>query len=454
MRYLIVAVFWFLFISIAHALPVDLYFTPQPRMEIPKNVAGAGLETLKKYEIEMAYRITESKKNLFLNHQLGSILFHQGRVEEAKNVWRRSAEQEPNLAPSEFMVDLETIYSLFAQGKGSEAQKKLSAFEEKYSQNPFFYLEQGEKAMQSGNLDAAKDAYGKAVKLRPELFVTHLNYARYLDFSGDTVSADTYFQKAVRLAPKNIVPVKNYAVFLYKQDRILDALEHYRKVYALDPLEPLPELQLAQLSLKIKDQIGARYWYKAALSSAKENINAIKVALGDVQLRLGLYDEAQESIRAVLEKEKQLPLLIAMGTIAENQNDLQQAENYYREAASFEPDSIIANNNLAMLLIRMNKNPEEALQLAEKAYQAKPDNPIIQGTYGCALFYNGALKEAKKVLSTVVKMSPADAWARYSLGMILAKEKNPMAKMHLEAVQILETKFPFKDDVKKTLQML
>ncbi len=455
MRFWLSILLFFLLCSHALAVPVDLRFTPPARIEIPEVVAGADESTLKKYEVEMAYRITASPHDPSLSHRLGSILYHQGRTDEAVNVWKKSSKENPNLASAEFMADLEELYALLAAQKRTEAQTKLKYIEKKYSKNPHFQLAQAEMAMRSRNFPAAEKAYRKAVELAPDLYVTHLNLARFLDFKNDTAGADAAFKKALKLAPQNKQCLNAYAIFQFKQDNLDKSLDLFRKIYQLDNYEPIAEVQLATLSLKLKDLIGARYWYKAALETASAHKNAIRVALSDVQLRLGLYDEAAEIIRTVLEKEENLPLLVAMGTIQEAQGNFKEAERFYRRALKIEPDYVITNNNLAMLLVQMNKAPQEALFLAEKAYVKKSDNPMILGTYGCALYRAGKFKTARDILSRVLKSSPGDTWSRYCYGSILFKEKNlSLAKLHLEGVLILDADFVHKKEIKKKLEEL
>jgi len=452
MHFWLSLILFFLFCSHAFAVPIDLHFTPPARLEIPEVVAGADESTLKKYEVEMAYRITASPLDPSLSHRLGSILYHQGRIDEAVNVWKKSSSEDPNLATAGFMADMEELYALLAAQKSTEAQSKLQYIEKKYSKDPHFQLAQAEMAMRNGNVSAAGKAYRKAVELAPDLYVTHLNLARFLDFKNDPSGATAAFEKALKLAPQNKQCLSTYAIFQFKLDHLEKSLELFRKIYQQDNSEPIAEVQLATLSLKLKDLIGARYWYRAALVKDPVRKDAIRVALSDVQLRLGLYGEAAESISIVLAKEENLPLLVAMGTIQEEQGNFKEAESFYRRALKVEPDDVIANNNLAMLLVQINKASQEALFLAEKAYVKKSDNPMILGTYGCALYRAGKIKDAKEMLSQALKRSPGDVWSRYCYGSILLQEKQmAMAKLHLEGVLILDPDFVYKEEINKIL---
>lgn len=452
MRFLIICISFFLLQSAAMATPIVQHFTPQPRMDIPRNIAGADKGELKQYEIEIAYRLNLRPEDPSLGHQLGTILFHQGRIDEARSVWQRTSKKDPNLAPADFMADFENFFSLLAKNNIAEAQEELKRIESRYRKSPYFYLIQGERAMQSSNFDAAQKAYLHAVELAPDLYITNLNMARFFEFQRDHTSAQTYFTKALEIAPENIECWTRYGVYQFKQGQFDNALKAFRHVKTIDSTEPAAEIQLAKLSLKNRDNIGARHWYKTALHSKPENANAIRVALSDVQLRLGLIDEASEQIQIVLKNGEQVPLLIAMGTIEESKANFKEAKKYYRRALSKEPDNVIANNNLAMILVRADKLHEEAFKMAAKAFAKLRENPMVMGSYAGALYRSGKDDQARDLFAKVVVISPADAWSRYFYGLLLLKERKiKEALVHLEGVLIIDPDFPEKASIQSKL---
>jgi tetratricopeptide (TPR) repeat protein len=163
-------------------------------------------------------------------------------------------------------------------------------------------------------------------------------------------------------------------------------------------------------------------------------------------------DEARKEIETVLKEEELVPLLVALATIEESEGKSQAAEKHYRRALELQPGNVITNNNLAMLLVKLNQSPEEALKLAEKAYQGQPNSTQILGTYACALYRAGKYKKARKALMDAARLNPEDAWVRYFLGKLLLDEKKTSeGRFHLEGVLILDPEFPNKAEIQKLL---
>jgi tetratricopeptide (TPR) repeat protein len=453
MRLVLLLLLFLVFPPAAQAVPISQHFGPQPDTDVPARVEGAASKLLKQYEAELAGRLKRKPDDPYLSHRLATVLYHQGRVEEAVRAWRRAASQEPNLASAEFMSDIQEVFSLLAKGSGREAQEKLAAAEKRYAKDPHFHLARGEQAVRSGNLEQAEKSYLRARDLGPKLYVTSLNLGRFYEFRMQHDMATKHFVKATELAPRRAECWTYLGNHQFQRGDWDAALKSYRRVRELDADEPLPEIQLAKLCVGVRDYLGARYWYGKALKNAPPNANAIRVALSDVQFRLGLLPEARKEIETVLKTEELAPLLVALATIEEAEKNMQAAEKYYRRALTKKPGDIISSNNLAMLLVRANKSGREALSLAESARKAMPQNPQILGTYACALYQADKHAEARKILPQAMRLNPGDPWVRYFLGKTLLKEKrSEEARLHLEGVLVLDPSFPHKEEIRTLIK--
>jgi Zn-dependent protease with chaperone function len=107
----------------------------------------------------------------------------------------------------------------------------------------------------------------------------------------------------------------------------------------------------------------------------------------------------EKVIFSVLEKEAgNSDAWYLMGTMALEKGDLQEAEKALRRSIELDPQNPEALNNLSWLYSTANdqkfRRPEEALELALKAAQLRPDEPHILDTLAEALFVNGRIKEA------------------------------------------------------------
>lgn len=84
----------------------------------------------------------------------------------------------------------------------------------------------------------------------------------------------------------------------------------------------------------------------------------------------------------------------------------EQARSLYQQSPLLETQSIL-QNNLAVLLF--DTDPQQALQLAEKAHQSMPDQPDILDTYGYALVKAGKADQGLGVLRDAEIRQPNSA---------------------------------------------
>jgi tetratricopeptide (TPR) repeat protein len=104
-----------------------------------------------------------------------------------------------------------------------------------------------------------------------------------------------------------------------------------------------------------------------------------------------------------------------------------------------DPGNLVASNNLAMALVRLERNADEALAHAGYAHRTLPGNAEIHGTYALALAMAGPAEAALPDLALAVRRLPGDLWLRYRLGEALAATGDPAgARPHLEACALLE----------------
>ncbi len=368
-------------------------------------------------------------------------------------MWTAAADKDPIHAPAAVMEDIHRMFALLREGKRAEARQQIDAAQKRHAGSPHFHLMRGEQAARSRNFDAAEQAYRRAYELAPKLFVTSLNLARFYEFRKNNARARRFYRIAVEQAPKRASAWDFLAAHQLHQGQIDDALEGFRKAETLDARQPLAEVRLAELSARISDYIGARRWYKTALTRAKTGRNPIRIALSDAQMRLGLIDEARAEIERVLKSEEVVPLLVARGYIHESQGEPEEAERRYRRAITLDPGNVVAGNNLAMLLVRREKAPKEALALAESARKMQPRNGSVLGTYAVALAHAGKRADALTALAQAVRVTPGDAWVRYFYGKTLLQENRAdEAKVHLEASLVLDRAFPRKEEVQNLLR--
>lgn len=419
-------------------------------------VAGLSQAVLGARSVELRGRLAESPDDPFLLHALGTVTYHQGGVREALALWNAASRREPNLAPADLMADVQEVFRLLEQGAPNLAQGKLKQVELRYADQPHFHLIRAEQAMRGRNFVAAGESYRRAHALAPDLYITNLNLARYLEYTNaDPESAGRYFKRAAELAPDRAEVWSHLGNFQFRQGQSEAALSSLRTARSLDPQRSAPERRLGDLSAAAGRYEDAVTWYRAALAAAPSASEAhdLQAGLGDFLLRLGRHDEARQAIEEALKAGERPQLLFALGTIDEAQGRLSDAERRYRQVLTLAPGNPLAANNLAMLLVKSNGLAEEAQSLAAQARRALPNNAYVEGTFGCTLALSGRNADAIKVLQPVVERLPEDTWSRYCLAASLqALGRTDAARPHFEKVLALDPSFPRYTQIKSLLK--
>lgn len=140
-----------------------------------------------------------------------------------------------------------------------------------------------------------------------------------------------------------------------------------------------------------------------------------------------------------------------LGVTYQNTDRLAQARAAYEEVIAVDANNAVALNNLAGIYLAAGQ--PEALGLAERAWQAEPDNPGIQDTYGWALVQNGQVGRGLQLLEQAVKALPDIPDVRYHHAVAVFRAGNK-AKARLLLKSLLNEDVPFdgRQDAERLLQ--
>jgi tetratricopeptide (TPR) repeat protein len=92
---------------------------------------------------------------------------------------------------------------------------------------------------------------------------------------------------------------------------------------------------------------------------------------------------------------------IRIGSLYEEANSLDQAEDHYRTALKSNPNNYKRMNSLAFFLADHNKKAYEAEELAKKVLNVIPGDPTALHTQGLIRLKDGRYEEALKLLLAV-----------------------------------------------------
>ena len=105
----------------------------------------------------------------------------------------------------------------------------------------------------------------------------------------------------------------------------------------------------------------------------------------------------------------------------ETKGDIAKAKEAYEKAVALNPRSALAANNLAYLYMQYGGDKERALQLAQTAKEAAPDEPNISDTLGWILYKRGVYQRALSLFKDSATKVPENPEVQYHLGMAYLK---------------------------------
>src|SRR5439155_3946541 len=132
--------------------------------------------------------------------------------------------------------------------------------------------------------------------------------------------------------------------------------------------------------LNNKDYPAAEVSLRKAISLSKNNVNAF-VLLGQVEVQEGSLEKAiASSYEWIRENPRDVTAYVLTGSLEEARGDWRKAQDLYNKALQIQPNSAIAENNLAYSMLENGGNTDVALSLAQSAHSQAPTAASIDDT--------------------------------------------------------------------------
>src|SRR5262249_4613307 len=144
--------------------------------------------------------------------------------------------------------------------------------------------------------------------------------------------------------------------------------------------------------------------------------------LGQLYARQQRLDDAKaEFERSLKQDPKSVPTQTMVGMIAEAQGRLSDAEKSYEGVLAVNARAAVAANNLAWLYASSSRQLDDALRLAQLAYEQLRDDPDVADTLGWILVKKDFAARAVAILESAAKAAPERSEFRYHLGIAYYK---------------------------------
>src|SRR4030095_7402783 len=144
--------------------------------------------------------------------------------------------------------------------------------------------------------------------------------------------------------------------------------------------------------------------------------------LADIYRASQRYDQALTKLNdAVKVNPQSVPAHMTLGLIYQAKGDIPKAQQAFEKVLSLNPRFAPAANNLAALYSEHGGNQEKALELAQRAKEAAPDDPHISDTLGWILYKRGVYQRAAALLKESGAKLPDQPAVQYHLGLASMK---------------------------------
>jgi len=123
-----------------------------------------------------------------------------------------------------------------------------------------------------------------------------------------------------------------------------------------------------------------------------------------------------------------------------------EAISQYKKVLEIMPEHIVALNNLAWIFDQ--KKDEQAIEYAQRAYEAAPNRAEIADTYGWNMLRKGSTQQVVELLSKATDGAPDNANIRYHYASALVESGDDNGAIReLETVLHNEAIFPSRAEV-------
>jgi tetratricopeptide (TPR) repeat protein len=262
-----------------------------------------------------------------------------------------------------------------------------------------------------GNFEEGKEwclkAYNKKDQM-PTLYqkiYTNYVYSCFFETPNEVIKELKQLLDIDNQVPQMWYNLGFYYNALYQYDNAIQALEQSLDLYTKNGLKPfwLSNYTLLGVSYHKTGQ----YKKEKKLYKKAEQYFPDKSSIIYRQAVLALFEGKTQDANDYIEKyisigkengATEAAISTNLGAMYSEAEIQDKAEEFYRQALSFEPENPVRFNNLAYFLINKDRNINEGLEIVEKVLELSPDDYPSLHTKGWGLYKQGKYQEAFEIL--------------------------------------------------------
>jgi tetratricopeptide (TPR) repeat protein len=239
---------------------------------------------------------------------------------------------------------------------------------------------------------------------------------------GNIPGARAEMEDILKDNPENIQVLETLASSYATRGDISGAVGRLRQAAAGRPKSAPLQLLLGNWLQQSGDVAGARAAFLAA-GSADPKLATAGLALAELDLREKKLDEARRTLTPWLDSSDNrvnLQAHLLAGGLEASAGNPEAAIVHFRKVLEQNPSHVVALDHLATLLADNETQLDEALQLAQKAVELSPTDPLVEDALGWILYRKGMYPSALKHLEFA--SAPSSRWRhKFHLAMVYLK---------------------------------
>jgi len=378
----------------------------------------------------------------------GDLHLKQRSFEKAEAAYRQAVE----LDPEDGVPRVGLAASLRAQGKLEEAQQQLDVVLKDEPEHVLATVELAEVQVARREVAAAVKTLEQLTRRELELYGSRARLAELLVRTRRPDAGVAAALQVLKERPRHIESHLVLAQTFLSRGLHTMALEHCDRVLGIDRGNAPARCVRARVYLAKRQHDDSVRELRMALESAPDHF-AARMLLGQAYLAADQLEQAKECYETVAKLYPKSPRPhIQLGSIQVRKGLPEAALLHYEEARRRAPDSPVAANNIATLLLDLGTDLDRAYQLASDLKKRFPGFPAASDTYGWACYKRGEYQKAVDSLSYAARRMPRRPDVRYHYGMALYKAGEVKeAREELAAALKLSETFPGAAEAKAVL---
>lgn len=395
--------------------------------------------------------IKSDSTNAFAHFMLGQAYRANGEIERSLAEFKEAVRLNPRLLVAQRAL----AETAGAKGDAESVASTADSLIQNFPNLADGYLYRSGVEASRKQLDKAEADLQKAIQIAPQNPIPYVRLGFLRVAQNKPAEAEKLYEQALTAAPNSEDALRALVTMYLTQNHPEKAIARVKSQIDKSPNTASFYVTLGILQGRAKDYTGAQVSLRKALELDQNNMEAFAV-LGQVQFAAGSPDDAIKSANSWIQKNpKDVRPYLMISMVEHNRNNWQKEQQMLQKALEIQPDSPIAANNLAYLLLEHGGNVDTALTLAQTARRQVPDSPDIADTLGYAYYKKGVYSSSIGLFEEAAKKQPENANVQYHLGFAYDKaSQKAQAKQHLEKALKLSPNAPEAEGAKKVLQQI